>query len=60
VIGIEMKAGGALSSHDARHLAWLRDELGDDFIAGVVFHTGPRLVQLGEKITAAPISTLWD
>jgi hypothetical protein len=53
------KAGAAPTGGDARHLAWLRDELGERFAAGVVLHTGPRLYGLGERIVAAPICTLW-
>ncbi len=59
VIGIEIKASAAPGAADARHLAWLRDELGDRFVGGVVLHTGPRLYELGRKILAAPISVLW-
>jgi uncharacterized protein len=59
VIGIEIKASSAPTSADARHLAWLRDELGDRFVAGVVLHTGPRAFRLADGITAAPISVLW-
>ena len=59
LIAIEVKADAAPKAKDTRHLAWLRDELGDRFIAGVLFHTGPRIYRLGERITAAPISTLW-
>ncbi len=59
IIGIEVKADSAASGQDARHLAWLRDNLGDRFIAGVVFHTGPATYPLGNRIVAAPISTLW-
>lgn len=59
IIGIEVKADSAPSGQDARHLAWLRDNLGDRFIAGVVFHTGPATYPLGNRIVAAPISTLW-
>lgn len=59
VIGIEIKASNAPSASSARHLGWLRDELGDRFIGGVVLHTGPRCFSLGDRITAAPISTLW-
>lgn len=59
LIGIEIKATAAPTAGDARHLAWLRDELGDRFQVGVLFHTGPRLFQLGERIVAAPIATLW-
>jgi hypothetical protein len=37
----------------------MRDELGDRFIAGAVFHTGPHAFPLGERITALPISAIW-
>lgn len=60
LIGIEIKARSAPRRSDARHLAWLRDQLGDRFVAGVVFHTGPRVFQLDERIVAAPIATLWS
>ena len=59
VIGIEIKASAAPDSKDAAHLAWLRDRLGDRFLAGVVLHTGPRAYPLGERITAAPLACLW-
>jgi predicted AAA+ superfamily ATPase len=59
VVGIEVKASSAPRADDARHLAWLRDRLGDRFTAGVVFHTGPRSFGLGDRIVAAPIATLW-
>lgn len=58
VVGIEVKAG-APDADAARHLAWLRERLGDRFAAGVILHTGPRTYELGERIVAAPISTLW-
>jgi hypothetical protein len=54
-----VKAHAAPSSHDARHLCWLRDEIGDRFVAGLVLHTGPRPFALGDRITALPICSLW-
>jgi uncharacterized protein len=60
LIGIEIKAGAAPGRRDARHLARLRDEVGDRFIQGVVFHTGPRVYPLEGKIVAAPIACLWN
>lgn len=60
VVGIEIKAASAPSPGDARHLRWLRDQLEDRFIGGVVLHTGPDTYQLDERIVAAPISTLWS
>ncbi|HJS96509.1 MAG TPA: hypothetical protein VJ741_19735 [Solirubrobacteraceae bacterium] len=43
----------------AKHLRWLRGELSDHFVAGIVLHTGPRQYELSDGIIAAPISTLW-
>lgn len=59
VVGIEIKASAAPRADAAKHLTWLRDVLGERFLAGVVLHTGPRVYPLGERIVAAPISTLW-
>ena len=60
VIGIEVKASAAPTARaDAKHLRWLREELGERFLAGVVLHTGPRTYELDEKIIAAPIAALW-
>lgn len=58
LLAIEVKAGAAVAG-DAKHLLWLRDELGDRFLAGVVLHTGPHVYELDKKILAAPISALW-
>ena len=60
IVGVEVKASAAPSGEDAKHLSWLRDRLGEKFAAGVVLHTGHRIYELGERITAAPICTLWN
>lgn len=59
IIGIEIKAASAVNQHDARHLSWLREEIGDRFLAGVVLHTGNLTYGLGDRIVAAPICALW-
>jgi predicted AAA+ superfamily ATPase len=59
IVGIEVKATAAPGPPDARHLATLRDAESDRFVAGVVLHSGPRAFRLGDRIWAAPISSLW-
>lgn len=59
VIAIEIKSTAAPEKSDARSLIWLRDQLGDRFAGGVVFHTGPRVFQLDDQIQAVPIAALW-
>ena len=60
VLALEIKAASAPNREDARHLAWLREELGDRFLGGAVLHTGPRSFELEERIVAAPIAALWS
>jgi uncharacterized protein len=59
VVGIEVKASAAPREDAAQHLVWLRDHLGKRFVRGVVLHTGSRTYEIGERILAAPIATLW-
>lgn len=58
-IGIEFKAGSAPDRSDAKHLFWLRDELGPAFVAGAVVHTGPGIYELGDRVYAVPLCALW-
>lgn len=59
VAGVEVKAGATVTAADARHLAALRDDLGDRFARGVVLYSGGRTVPFGDRIAAVPISALW-
>ncbi|MGH8375537.1 MAG: DUF4143 domain-containing protein, partial [Pseudomonas sp.] len=52
IVGIEIKAASAPGVKEARHLAWLREQLGERFVRGIVFHTGPQPFELGERIWA--------
>jgi predicted AAA+ superfamily ATPase len=54
VVGIEVKADAAPGQDAGRHLAWLRQELGDRFLGGVVLIS--RLVDVlsGEAVHGAP------
>jgi hypothetical protein len=60
VVAFEFEASAAPGSDDARHLFWLREELGGDFLAGAVMHSGPGLYQLGERVYAVPLCALWE
>lgn len=59
IIALEVKASAAATARDARHLAWLRERLGDRFLAGAVLHTGPGAFRLSDRLLALPICTLW-
>lgn len=59
ILAIEINATSAPTRDDARHLNWLRHQLADRFLGGVILHTGPRTFQLDDSIVAAPIRALW-
>jgi len=59
IVGVEVKATSAPRRGDARHLIWLRDELGADFMRGAVLHTGPYTFELDDRILAVPICAIW-
>ena len=60
IVAIEIKATNAPDTGDARHLEWLRDQLGPRFAAGAVLHVGRRKYRLSEQIQAIPICALWS
>ena len=59
LIGIETKASSSPGSSDAKHLRWLRTENPQRFVAGVVLHSGPDVIQLDDDIFAVPICAFW-
>lgn len=59
IVGVEIKASASVGRSDARHLSWLDETMQKRFAGGVVLHTGRDTFELGDRILAAPISTLW-
>ncbi len=59
IVGVEIKAAASVGRSDARHLSWLGEKMQERFAGGVVLHTGRDTFELGDRILAAPISTLW-
>ncbi|WP_262496081.1 DUF4143 domain-containing protein [Nonomuraea sp. SYSU D8015] len=60
VIGVEAKATDAVDLKDFKGLTTLRDALGEEFVHGFVLYTGKRSLAFGDRLTALPISALWD
>ena len=58
--GIEVKASSAPKPEEARHLVWLRKQLGDQVAACVLFHTGPTAYTIAPGVQALPISSIWS
>lgn len=60
LVAVEVKAGAAPKPQDARHLQWLRDQVGDQLVRAVLLHTGPHAFRLAGGVDAAPIAALWS
>ena len=60
VAGVEVKASVTVSSSDVKHLRFLQNNLGDRFKAGVIPYLGQRVIPLGERLWALPVSALWS
>ncbi len=60
VAAIEVKASSSPDARGAKHLAYLRDRLGDRFTIGALLHLGPQSLPLGDRLWARPISSLWS
>jgi uncharacterized protein len=58
LIAIEIKATATPNSDDAKHLRWLKRELGIN-VTAVLLHTGPVTLTFDEGVMACPISSLW-
>jgi hypothetical protein len=60
VVAIEVKAASTVRGADFRGIKHLAERLGDDFIAGVVLHTGEQTLPFGPRLRAMPVSALWE
>jgi predicted AAA+ superfamily ATPase len=60
IVAIEVKATSAPDRASAEHLVWLKEQLGENLVTGIVFHAGPKVVRIEESIWALPISSIWD
>jgi len=60
VAGVEVKAGATVSGSDFRGLRKLAAAAGHRFASGVVLFDGETCASFGDRLYAAPISTLWQ
>lgn len=60
MVGIEIKASATVNEHDFGGLRRLARTCGDRLKLGLVLYDGEISVPFGERLFAAPISTLWS
>ncbi len=60
LLGIEVKAGSAVSQDSFKNLKWFRDNIvKDQQFIGVVLYTGDQKTPFGPSLWAIPINVLW-
>lgn len=59
LVGVEVKASATVKGSDLRGLRKLRGLAGERFVSGVLLYDGETTVPLGDRLWAAPLSSLW-
>lgn len=59
VAAIEVKASVTVAASDFAPIKALRDQLGQQFRAGVVLYLGDQIIPSGDKLWLVPVSALW-
>lgn len=60
IIGIEVKSSATVSSNDFSGMKKLAEACGDKFVQGLVLYDHDQKVPFGERMMAAPLSSLWS
>lgn len=60
IVGVEVKASATVTARDFSGLRRLASAAGESFALGLVLYDHETTVPFGEKMAAAPISTLWS
>lgn len=58
VVAIEVKMAPTATSHDVRHLNWLRSQLGERLVAAVVITTGQHVYRRKDGVLVVPAALL--
>lgn len=59
LVGVEVKAAATVNSSDLKGLRKLASLPGEQFQMGMVLYDGTETMPLGDRIWAAPLSSLW-
>lgn len=60
VVAIEIKSTASVRNSDLGALRYLRDRLGNRFIAGIALYTGQHTLPFGDRIAVVPLCALWQ
>ena len=60
ILAIEVKASSSVVSAAFKHIRFLQNTLGSEFVRGVVLYKGDRAIRFDKDLYAAPLSALWE
>lgn len=58
VLGLEVKLSSEVDDRDVRHLHWLKEQLGEDFLGGAMLTTGSDAYCRPDGIAVIPLGLL--
>lgn len=58
-VGIEVKTAATVRHDDFKGLRWLKENLGDQFLRGIVLYSGEEMVAFGDGLFTIPVQSLW-
>lgn len=59
IVGIVVKAAASITERDFAGLERLASAAGGEFVQGILLYDGEQTVNFGDRLRAAPVSTLW-
>lgn len=59
VVGVEVKSAETVTGDDLKGLRSLERAAGEDFVAGIVLHTGEGSAPFGPRLHALPVTAVW-
>ncbi len=59
IAGIEAKGRDAVTASDFKGLETLRQQVGNDFVCGIVLYRNNKIIPFGDKMWAVPVEAMW-
>jgi len=59
IAGIEAKGRDAVTASDFKGLETLRQQVGSDFVCGIVLYRNNKIIPFGDKMWAVPVEAMW-
>lgn len=58
IVAAEVKLGSVVDDEDVKHLLWLQEKVGSEFLDALVIHTGPQAYRRKDGVAVVPAALL--